>query len=128
MISLYETGINGILADEMGLGKTVQTISLLSFIREFKKIDGYHLIIMPKSVVGNWMKEFQKWLPQCRVLNLIARKEQREQIIKESLQPGKFDVCITTFEGVRLCMAPLMKFNWEYIIIDEAHKIKNEDS
>jgi SWI/SNF-related matrix-associated actin-dependent regulator of chromatin subfamily A member 5 len=62
---------------------------------------------MPKSVVGNWMKEFQKWMPQCRVINLIARKEQREEIVKTSLQPGKFDVCITTFEGVRLCMGPL---------------------
>lgn len=128
MISLYETGINGILADEMGLGKTVQTISLISFLQEFKKINGYHLIIMPKSVVGNWMKEFQRWLPSCRVLNLIARKDQREEIVKNHLQPNKFDVCITTFEGVRLCMGPLMKFNWEYIIIDEAHKIKNEDS
>lgn len=128
LISLYETGINGILADEMGLGKTVQSISLISFLKEFKKINGYHLIIMPKSVVGNWMKEFERWLPSCRVLNLIARKEQREEIVKNHLQPDKFDVCITTFEGVRLCMGPLMKFNWEYIIIDEAHKIKNEDS
>lgn len=63
LVSLYETGINGILADEMGLGKTVQTISLISFLREFKKVNGYHLIVMPKSVVGNWMKEFERWLP-----------------------------------------------------------------
>ena len=63
MISLYETGINGILADEMGLGKTIQTISLMAFLREFKQINGQHLIIMPKSVVGNWMQEFKKWLP-----------------------------------------------------------------
>ena len=128
MISLYETGINGILADEMGLGKTIQSISLVCFLREYKKIDGYHLIIMPKSVVGNWMREFKLWCPEVKVLNLIARKEEREEIIKTRLQPGKFDVCITTFEGVRICMGPLMKFNWEYIIIDEAHKIKNEES
>jgi SWI/SNF-related matrix-associated actin-dependent regulator of chromatin subfamily A member 5 len=83
---------------------------------------------MPKSVVGNWMKEFAIWLPDCRVVNLIATKEHREDIIKNKLLPGKFDVCITTFEGVRICMGPLMKFKWEYIIIDEAHKIKNEDS
>lgn len=59
MISLYETGINGILADEMGLGKTIQTISLIAFLREYKAVNGPHLIIMPKSVVGNWMKEFK---------------------------------------------------------------------
>jgi len=63
MISLYETGINGILADEMGLGKTIQTISFISFLREFKKVQRYHLIIMPKSVVGNWIAEFKKWCP-----------------------------------------------------------------
>ena len=86
------------------------------------------MIIMPKSVVGNWMAEFKKWLPKVRVVNLIARKEQREEILKTQIEPGNFDVCITTFEGVRKCMSALLKFNWEYIIIDEAHKIKNEDS
>ena len=128
MVSLYETGINGILADEMGLGKTIQTISLLSFLREFKQINGYHLIIMPKSVVGNWMQEFNRWMPDISVVNLIAKKEFREDIIKERILPGKFDVCITTFEGVRMCMSALQKFEWQYIIIDEAHKIKNEES
>lgn len=88
MVSLYETGINGILADEMGLGKTIQTISLIAFLKEFKSINGYHLILMPKSVIGNWEREFKIWLPQCRVVNLIARKEQREEIIKTKLQPG----------------------------------------
>jgi SWI/SNF-related matrix-associated actin-dependent regulator of chromatin subfamily A member 5 len=103
MISLYETGINGILADEMGLGKTIQTISLITFLREFKGINGHHLILMPKSVVGNWMAEFKRWNPAVKICNLIARKESRDEIIKTELAPGNFDVCITTFEGVRLC-------------------------
>jgi SWI/SNF-related matrix-associated actin-dependent regulator of chromatin subfamily A member 5 len=101
---------------------------LLAFLREFKQVEGYFLIIMPKSVVGNWMAEFKRWCPEIRVVNLIPKKEAREEILKNDLLPGKFDVCITTFEGVRLCINPLLKFNWEYIIIDEAHKIKNEDS
>ena len=128
MISLFETGINGILADEMGLGKTIQTISLLAFLRENKKINGHHLIIMPKSVVGNWIQEFKRWCPEIKICNLIARKEFREDIIKNELAPGNFDVCITTFEAVRLCLNALKRFSWQYIIIDEAHKIKNEDS
>jgi SWI/SNF-related matrix-associated actin-dependent regulator of chromatin subfamily A member 5 len=79
-------------------------------------------------VIPNWKKEFKLWCPEIRVLNLIATKEERELQLKNELQPGKFDVCLTTFEGVRLCMGPLQKFTWEYIIVDEAHKIKNEES
>jgi SWI/SNF-related matrix-associated actin-dependent regulator of chromatin subfamily A member 5 len=81
LISLYEQGINGILADEMGLGKTIQTISMLAFLREFKNIKGYHIIIVPKSCISNWMKEFAKWVPEMKVINLIATKEQREEIL-----------------------------------------------
>lgn len=75
MIALYERGINGILADEMGLGKTIQTISLLAFLREYKKIKRQFLIIVPKSTIPNWMMEFKKWCPSIKVINLIARKE-----------------------------------------------------
>jgi len=72
MIGLYESGINGILADEMGLGKTIQTIALLAFLKEFKGVERHHLIIVPKSTVPNWMKEFKIWCPSLNVLNLIA--------------------------------------------------------
>lgn len=91
-------------------------------------MNNYFLIIVPKTVISNWKIEFKKWLPQCRVLNLIATKEEREVILKNDLHPGKFDVCLTTFEGVRLCMSALLKFKWEYLIVDEAHKLKNEES
>jgi SWI/SNF-related matrix-associated actin-dependent regulator of chromatin subfamily A member 5 len=74
LISLYESGINSILADDMGLGKTIQTISIIAFLRQYKKINGPHLIIAPKITLGNWVREFQKWLPPCRVVKLIATK------------------------------------------------------
>ena len=81
MISLFEEGINGILADEMGLGKTIQTIGFLSFLKEYKKISGPYLIVGPKSTLGNWMREFKKWLPCMRVVKLIAIKEERDEIL-----------------------------------------------
>ncbi len=81
MISLYESGINGILADEMGLGKTIQSISMIAFLME-RKISGPFLVIAPKSTLGNWSKELTKWMPELRVIKLIAIKEEREEIIK----------------------------------------------
>jgi SWI/SNF-related matrix-associated actin-dependent regulator of chromatin subfamily A member 5 len=67
---------------------------------------------MPKSVVGNWLSEFRKWCPHIKVCNLIARKECREDIIKNEISPGNFDVCITTFEAIMICQTALMKFHW----------------
>lgn len=128
MINLYEKGMSGILADEMGLGKTIQTISLVAFLREYKKLDRYYLIIVPKSCIPNWIKEFKLWLPEVKVVNLIALKEERDEIIKNQLVKDKFDVCITTYEGARICIGNLRKFKWQYLIVDEAHKLKNEAS
>eukprot|EP00357_Protocruzia_adherens_P031034 CAMPEP_0115046438 /NCGR_PEP_ID=MMETSP0216-20121206/48748_1 /TAXON_ID=223996 /ORGANISM="Protocruzia adherens, Strain Boccale" /LENGTH=1110 /DNA_ID=CAMNT_0002429517 /DNA_START=236 /DNA_END=3568 /DNA_ORIENTATION=+ len=128
LVNLFESGINGILADEMGLGKTIQTISLLAYMREFKNIKGHHIVIVPKSTMWNWMNEFAKWAPCMRVVLLEARKEAREATLSNYIIPGKFDVVITSYEGVAKCSSVLRKFYWKYLIIDEAHRIKNENS
>ena len=95
---------------------------------ESKKIGGPHLVVAPKSTLGNWMREFKKWLPSCRVVKLIAVKEERDELISKYLQPGKFDVCLTSYEGVNICLKDIKRFTFKYIIVDEAHKIKNEDA
>jgi SWI/SNF-related matrix-associated actin-dependent regulator of chromatin subfamily A member 5 len=118
MKTLFENGINGILADDMGLGKTIQTISLIGYLRQFKKIKGHHLIIAPKITLGNWLNEFRKWLPMARVVKLIATKEEREEILSDEIIPGKFDVVITSYEGVRLGHRELKRIKWSYLIID----------
>ena len=53
---------------------------------------------------------------------------QYKEILKYHLKPGKFDVCLTSYEGVNICKSSLLKFKWKYVIIDEAHRIKNEES
>lgn len=128
MISLYQNGINGILADEMGLGKTLQTISFLGWLREYKNTPGYHLVVVPKSTLDNWRREFEKWVPGFKVVVLQGSKEARAELIQEQILPQDFDVLLTTYE---LCLrekSALKKMSWEYIIIDEAHRIKNVDS
>lgn len=128
LISLHENGISGILADEMGLGKTLQTISFLGYLRHMIGITGPHLVIVPKSTLDNWKREFAKWTPEVNVLVLQGAKEERHKLINDRLVDEDFDVCVTSYEMVLREKAHLRKFAWEYIIIDEAHRIKNEES
>lgn len=128
LVSLHENGISGILADEMGLGKTLQTIAFLGYLRHICGITGPHLITVPKSTLDNWKREFTMWTPEVNVLVLQGAKDERHQLINDRLVDEKFDVCITSYEMILREKAHLKKFAWEYIIIDEAHRIKNEES
>lgn len=128
LVSLYENSISGILADEMGLGKTLQTISFLGYLRYMRGITGPHIVIVPKSTLENWEREFAKWTPEVRTLVLQGDKEERAALIKNRLMPCDFDVLITSYEIVLREKAALNKFAWQYIVIDEAHRIKNESS
>jgi len=129
MIKLYEHGINGILADEMGLGKTLQTISLLGYLKEKRDVQGPHLVIAPKSTLTNWYKEFTRWCPSLRAFQFQGNKEARGRLKEQYLeQPSSFDVCLTTFDMVIAEKSALNKLVWRYLVIDEAHRIKNEQS
>ena len=128
LISLHENGISGILADEMGLGKTLQTIAFLGYLRHICGITGPHLIAVPKSTLNNWHREFKNWTPEVNVLVLQGAKDDRHALINERLIDEKFDVCITSYEMILREKSHLKKFAWEYIIVDEAHRIKNEES
>ncbi|SJL09809.1 related to ISW2-ATPase component of a two subunit chromatin remodeling complex [Armillaria ostoyae] len=128
MVSLHHNGLNGILADEMGLGKTLQTISFLSYLKHYCGIAGPHLIVVPKSTLQNWRREFEKWSPDFNVAVLTGSKEERADIIAERLIPQDFEVCITSYEICLIEKSAFKKFSFEYIVIDEAHRIKNVDS
>ncbi|XP_057429803.1 ISWI chromatin-remodeling complex ATPase CHR11 [Lotus japonicus] len=128
LIRLYENGINGILADEMGLGKTLQTISLLGYLHEFKGIKGPHMVVAPKSTLGNWMNEIRRFCPILRAVKFLGNPDERRHIREDLLVAGKFDVCVTSFEMAIKEKTALRRFSWRYIIIDEAHRIKNENS
>ncbi|XP_010420638.1 PREDICTED: ISWI chromatin-remodeling complex ATPase CHR17-like [Camelina sativa] len=128
LIRLYENGINGILADEMGLGKTLQTISLLAYLHEYRGISGPHMVVAPKSTLGNWMNEIRRFCPVLRAVKFLGNPEERRHIREELLVAGKFDICVTSFEMAIKEKTTLRRFSWRYIIIDEAHRIKNENS
>ncbi|GFZ42856.1 DNA helicase [Saitozyma sp. JCM 24511] len=128
MASLHHNGINGILADEMGLGKTLQTISFLGYLKFHQGIPGPHLIVVPKSTLDNWHREVNKWVPGFKTLVMQGTKEERLELINKRILTQDFNILITSYEMCMREKSTLKKFSWEYIIIDEAHRIKNVDS
>lgn len=128
LISLHKNGINGILADEMGLGKTLQTISLLGYMKHCANTPGPHIVICPKSTLANWVNEFKRWCPTIRVIHFSGSKEERREWFTETVFQGDWDVVVSTYE---ICIKDKYFFNkisFRYLIIDEAHRIKNEKS
>ncbi|TDZ24390.1 Chromatin structure-remodeling complex subunit snf21 [Colletotrichum orbiculare MAFF 240422] len=127
MISLYNNNLNGILADEMGLGKTIQTISLITYLIERKKQDGPYLVIVPLSTLTNWTLEFEKWAPSVSKIVYkgppLARKQQQDKI-----RQGRFQVLLTTYEYIIKDRPILSKIKWFHMIIDEGHRMKNQNS
>lgn len=93
-----------------------------------RQVSGPHLIVVPKSTLPNWLKELHKWTPHLRCFGILGTKEEREATKKERLVAGTFDVCVTTYEVACIEKSALRKFSWRYIVIDEAHRIKNENS
>jgi SWI/SNF-related matrix-associated actin-dependent regulator of chromatin subfamily A protein 2/4 len=124
LVSLYNNHLNGILADEMGLGKTIQTIALITYLMEVKKVNGPYLIIVPLSTLANWVNEFRKWSPGVSIIVFKGNPQIRKNL-GHTLRNGKFNVLLTTYEYVIRDKAILAKIKWRYMIIDEGHRMKN---
>ncbi|CCE65026.1 hypothetical protein TPHA_0J02060 [Tetrapisispora phaffii CBS 4417] len=128
LISLYKSGLSGILADEMGLGKTLQTIAFLGYLRYIEKKPGPYLVIAPKSTLNNWLREINKWTPEVNAFILQGDKEERAGLIQKKLVGCDFDIVVSSYEIIIREKSAFRKIDWEYIVIDEAHRIKNEES
>lgn len=125
LASLYNNNTNGILADEMGLGKTIQTIALLAYLACEHHIWGPHLIVVPTSVMLNWEMEFKKFAPGFKVLTYYGSPQQRAAKRKGWNKPDAFHVCITSYQLVVHDHQSFKRRRWRYMILDEAHNIKN---
>ncbi len=127
----------------MGLGKTLQSISILAYQFEYQRVQGPHLICVPKSTLSNWMNELNRWCPSLRVIKFHGRKEDRAFMIEnyftneaashDGKRPGKkiadtetgemiddnsenpraWDVCVTTYEVCNTEKQTLAKFGWK---------------
>ncbi len=128
---LREFGFGGCLADDMGLGKTIQVLALLEQRRTRKRPKGQparpSLVVVPKSLVFNWMDEAAKFTPKLRLLNYTGtdRRDAWEQARAGKLNPH---VIVTTYGTLRNDAAILREHDFDYVILDEAQAIKNSKS
>uniref|UniRef100_A0A3P8VUA2 DNA excision repair protein ERCC-6-like n=1 Tax=Cynoglossus semilaevis TaxID=244447 RepID=A0A3P8VUA2_CYNSE len=129
LYSLYRDGRKGgILADDMGLGKTIQVISFLSGMYDNELIK-HTMLVMPTSLITNWTKEFAKWTPGMRVKEFHgSSKAERTRNLEKVQRRG--GVIITTYTMLMNNWQQLSSYNgkeftWDYMILDEAHKIKS---
>ncbi|GAA5906550.1 hypothetical protein JCM8208_000477 [Rhodotorula glutinis] len=125
LASLYTGGVNGILADEMGLGKTIQTIALLAHLACDKGQWGPHLVVVPTSVMLNWEMEFRKFFPGFKLLTYYGTQKERKKKREGWSAENAFNVCITSYQLVLADQHIFRRKPWHYLILDEAHHIKN---
>jgi superfamily II DNA or RNA helicase len=117
---LREYELNGILADDMGLGKTIQALSHLLLEKEQGRLTGPCLIIAPTSVLFNWAKEIEKFTPSLSyiVINGVKRQEHFDQL-------AQYDIVITSYPLLLKDCEIHQQHVYYYLILDEAHYIKN---
>ena len=125
MVSLYNNQVNGILADEMGLGKTIQTIALFAHLACERGVWGPHLIVAPTSVMLNWEMEFKKFLPGFKILSYFGSQKERKAKRVGWNTENSFHVCITSYQLVLADQHIFRRKPWMYMVLDEAHNIKN---
>ena len=119
--TLADYGMGGILADDMGLGKTLQIIAMLCAEYESGQ-EKPSLIVMPSSLVFNWASEFERFAPDIRVLTLTGTAAQRNEKLQDL---SSYDVVLTSYDLLRRDIKEYQSA-FRYVILDEAHYIKNQ--
>ena len=119
---LDEYAFGGCLADDMGLGKTVQTLAMLQSEKE-KNPGTASLLIMPTSLVYNWIMEAEKFTPLLRILNHTGPNRHKSIALF-----ANHDLIITSYGTARKDIDLIKDFYFNYAILDESQAIKNPDS
>ncbi|MEM7697562.1 MAG: DEAD/DEAH box helicase [Verrucomicrobiota bacterium] len=120
---LREQGLGGVLADDMGLGKTIQTLCHLHTEKVSGRADLPSLILAPKSVVPGWVKEAAKFAPSLRVLALQGSDRKKYYPVLRHC-----DLVVTSYPVLLRDAEELLDQRFHFVVLDEAHTIKNTAS
>ncbi|MHC6224873.1 DEAD/DEAH box helicase [Pseudomonas sp. X10] len=121
--SLRELGVGGILGDDMGLGKTLQTLAHLLLEKQAGRLQQPALVVMPTSLVPNWLDEAERFAPQLRVRALQGAGRNKHFA---SLQD--YDLILTTYALLPRDLVHFTAQPWHLLVLDEAQNIKNANS
>lgn len=125
---------NVILADEMGLGKTVQTVAFINWLRHVRQQQGPFVVVVPLSTMPSWAETFDNWTPDLNYVVYSGNETSRnvireyELLVDGNPKRPKFNVLLTTYEYVLMDSAFLSQLKWQFLAVDEAHRLKNRDS
>jgi superfamily II DNA or RNA helicase len=124
---LREYQLNGILADDMGLGKTIQTLAHLLIEKQQGRLNKPVLIVAPTSVIFNWANEIEKFTPELSYQVLHGSKRQQHFGCLEGAEgiENPVDIIITSYALITKDLALYNAQSFYYLILDEAHYIKN---
>lgn len=123
LVHLRRLGIGCCLADDMGLGKTIQFIVYLQYLKSVQSQSAPSLLICPTSVLGNWLKEFEKFAPNLRVMMHYGTHRYKEEEFLKAIED--VDVVISTYTLGLLDQKQMQKVQWDALCLDEAQHIKN---
>uniref|UniRef100_A0A3B3ZQH1 Uncharacterized protein n=1 Tax=Periophthalmus magnuspinnatus TaxID=409849 RepID=A0A3B3ZQH1_9GOBI len=126
-------GNSCILADEMGLGKTIQTICFLNYLFHEHQLYGPFLLVVPLSTLTSWQREIQLWAPQMNIVVYLGDISSRNMIrthewMHVHTKRLKLNILLTTYEILLKDKSFLGSVGWAFIGVDEAHRLKNDDS
>ncbi|HLT04385.1 MAG TPA: DEAD/DEAH box helicase [Pseudomonas sp.] len=123
MQALGELGMGGVLADDMGLGKTLQTLAFILAEKNAGRLTAPALIVMPTSLIPNWLEEAARFTPQLKVLALQGPR--RHGLFSRL---SEYDLLLTTYALLPRDAAKLSQQPLHLLILDEAQNIKNARS
>jgi len=118
--ALAEAEVGGVLADDMGLGKTLQLIAHLLSLKESGSLTSPALIVVPTSLIPNWIAESARFAPSLSLLALHG-----PQRAEGFAQLGTFDIVLTSYALLPRDVAALKKQPFALVVLDEAQQVKN---